>query len=1472
MDADGTPILSLWASRPGAGDVATAPDWPRVDGIAGSPAQALARARAAFPGRDVLVLQAGARLPAAFATRLLAAWRGSGLDVLSPLDEGWPLPPGFDDACAWSTGEHAVLAWDEASPVCALWRGDAMPGDDGRPVAGRAGLLPALLVTGGEPPARAPVPALASLAAPAMPAGPTDRPVLLHVLHAWGGGAERFVRDLAAADDSRRHLVLVARGDHDRPPFGRRLCLHADLDAAPLRTWPLAAPIADSAIASREVAAVMAELQAEWGIGAVLVSSLVGHSLDVLRTGLPTAWCAHDAFPFWPCLHDRRDPAHEPFDAEALARVLAASGPGVFATHEAGAWWRLRDATLQALSEADAMLVAPSRFARDRLLAIAPALAARRWQVIGHGQAPLPAAPVPTRAADAPLRVLVPGRLHGDKGGQLLDALLPVLPAGVELVLVGGGPSANRYAGRGGVHVLHDYAHADLAAHVQAIAPDLALLPSTVPETWSYALSEMLAMRLPVLCAGQGALAERSAGLPQVRCVPPTAAAFADALAGFVADRAALAAMRAAEAAPLPSPAGMAAAWREALPARAPSLRLPLASPARITSLQLAHDAAEGRRALAQARRQLAEQQDELDRRADWARSLELDAQAAQADRSAMQSMLDAALQSAAEALAQASAASAAASADAGRAAERIAALSAERDELAATMARLGEQLEAREAALAEAHGYYQRDTTDLARQRDVALAQRDAAAAERDQARARGDEALGRLRQFEASTWWRLGTAPRAAVHGLRRGLASLRYRLGHARALAGRGLASLRSRGIAATARRVLERLRPPPPPASPAPAAPVVADLATLRLPDGGGAPRASIIVPVYNQLPVTLACLQALADAGESTAFEVILVDDHSSDDSPRVLPGIPGLRYQRNERNLGFIGACNAGAARARGEFLVFLNNDTTVQPGWLDALLATFASHPDTGLAGSKLVYPDGRLQEAGGIVFADGSGWNYGRFDDPAHPRYSHVREVDYCSGAAIALPRTLFERLGGFDAHYAPAYYEDTDLAMRVRQAGLKVRYQPASVVVHHEGISSGTDTSSGVKAWQVVNHGKFLARWREVLAASHPAPGTDPHRAARHRDRRRVLVLDACTPTPDRDSGSVRMLALMRLLREEGCSVVFFPENRAHDGRYTEALQQLGVEAWWHPWLHDVPAWIAAHGAGFDLVIGSRHYVLAPLLPLLREHAPRAHVVFDTVDLHHLREQREAEFSGDPARLRAAERTRRTELALIAQSDTTWVVSAAERELLAAEAPSAHVQVVSNIHDVATGEAPGPAARAGLVFVGGYRHPPNVDAACWLVAEILPLVRARRPDCTLHLVGGDAPPEVVALGAQPGVVFHGYVPELGPLLDAARVAVAPLRYGAGVKGKVNQALAHGLPVVATTCAVEGMHLRDGEDVLVADAPDAFAGAVLRLLDDEALWHRLSAGGRENTRRHFSPEVVRQPLRELLASLGRR
>ena len=265
-----------------------------------------------------------------------------------------------------------------------------------------------------------------------------------------------------------------------------------------------------------------------------------------------------------------------------------------------------------------------------------------------------------------------------------------------------------------------------------------------------------------------------------------------------------------------------------------------------------------------------------------------------------------------------------------------------------------------------------------------------------------------------------------------------------------------------------------------------------------------PQVSVIIPVYGKLPYTLACLRSIARHLPHASCEIIVVDDASADGSVDTLARIEGLHLVVNPHNLGFVGSCNAGAAAARGQYLFFLNNDTQVTPGWLDALLECFADEAGCGIAGSRLTYPDGRLQEAGGVVYANGEAWNYGRFEARNDPRFLYRRDVDYITGAALMIEATLFRSIGGFDSRYAPAYCEDMDLAFAVRAAGRRVVYQPTSVIVHCEGISAGTDPFSGMKQYQGINRAKFTEKWSHQLA-SQPANGTPVERAIDRKSTR-------------------------------------------------------------------------------------------------------------------------------------------------------------------------------------------------------------------------------------------------------------------------------------------------------------------------------------------------------------------------------
>jgi len=624
-----------------------------------------------------------------------------------------------------------------------------------------------------------------------------------------------------------------------------------------------------------------------------------------------------------------------------------------------------------------------------------------------------------------------------------------------------------------------------------------------------------------------------------------------------------------------------------------------------------------------------------------------------------------------------------------------------------------------------------------------------------------------------------------------------------------------------------------------------------------------PQVSIIIPVYGQHLMTYTCLKSIAETCANESIEIIVIDDCSPVPASEALSDVTGIRVVRNDVNVGFLKNCNKAAALASGEFVLLLNNDIIVTPGWLAALKDVWSVRDNVGMVGAKLIYPDGRLQEAGGIVWRDGSAWNWGRNQDAAKPAYNYLREVDYTSGACLILKRDFWVQLGGFDERYVPAYYEDTDIAFRIRELGKKVYYQPRAVVVHFEGQSSGTDVTQGVKKHQVTNQQIFLARWRQVLA-KHRINGLMPQLERDRYAKRRVLVVDACMLTPDQDSGSLRMFELLGVMARLGAKVTFVADNLEYRQPYVTNIQTLGVEVIYHPVESNITRFLQRHAAEYEVIFLSRATVAIKHVDTIKESAPRAKLIFDTVDLHFLRQEREAELANDGVMRASAARMKTQELSLMAKSDTTLVVSPVEEKLLADIAPEIRVLIVSNIHV----NMPAPTSfreRQGVLFIGGFRHPPNLDAVTWYVENVLPILRAKNANVVTTVIGSNAPASLQQYAAA-DFVIAGFVPDVAPYYDSARLSISPLRYGAGVKGKVNIAMQYGVPVVATSPSVEGMYLRDELDVLRADSADAFANAIIRANTDETLWNQLRENGHRNIETYFSRTIARQTLAGLL------
>lgn len=630
----------------------------------------------------------------------------------------------------------------------------------------------------------------------------------------------------------------------------------------------------------------------------------------------------------------------------------------------------------------------------------------------------------------------------------------------------------------------------------------------------------------------------------------------------------------------------------------------------------------------------------------------------------------------------------------------------------------------------------------------------------------------------------------------------------------------------------------------------------------------APEVSIIIPVFNQLRSTLSCIQSLAKHETKVSFEIIVVDDCSTDSTITACQSIPELVVVTKETNSGFIESCNRGAHAARGRKLVFLNNDTYVLPGWLDSLCETLESNPSVGLVGSQLLYPDGTLQEAGGIIWRDGQAWNYGRNQDPARGEFNYVRDVDFCSGASLIIDRELFMSLGCFDPHYAPAYCEDVDLAFKVRERGLRVLYQPFSRIVHFEGVSSGTDVKVGVKAYQVANLRKIKARWAAQLTRHAPSD-VAPEVARDYQVKGRVFFVDALTPTPDQDAGSIVTDTWLTALVELGYHVTFFPYwNREYVPHYTERLERLGVHVLSPPTSLDVEKFISRFGSTYDLVIGLRHESANPVFKAFDKCGFRPKKFFLPIDLHYVRELRQADLTGGSVERERALKTKKKELAVAKDSDIIFVHSSYEQEELGRELPDADVRVSPIITDVNGCRNPFE-ARKDICFVGGFQHTPNIDAVTFFVKEVLPLVNKALPDVVFKIIGSKPPAQLDALPSD-NVEVLGFVQDLEPIWSSIRLSVAPLRFGAGVKGKVCMSLSYGVPVVCTPIAAEGMGLQDGKDVLIGATAEELAKQIIRAYTDPELWSALSNAGMTLVEEEFSTATNRKRIERYLADVG--
>jgi len=663
--------------------------------------------------------------------------------------------------------------------------------------------------------------------------------------------------------------------------------------------------------------------------------------------------------------------------------------------------------------------------------------------------------------------------------------------------------------------------------------------------------------------------------------------------------------------------------------------------------------------------------------------------------------------------------------------------------------------------------------------------------------------------------------------------------------------------------------------------------------------GKQPLVTVVIPAYNQVAYTYACIRSVIGHTdfEETPYEVILADDASNDATAEITNWIRNLKVARTQGNLGFLRNCNNAAAQAAGEYIFFLNNDTKVTDGWLSSLVKLMKQDETIGMCGSKLVYPDGRLQEAGGIIWSDASGWNYGRMDDPGKFCYNYVKDVDYISGAAILIRTSLWKEIGGFDERYAPAYCEDSDLAFEVRRHGRRVVYQPASTVIHFEGISNGTDVGgTGLKRYQTVNQEKFREKWAEELKEQSENTGNPNPFAARERSQKKktILVIDHYVPHFDRDAGSKTTWQYLQMFVNKGYNVKFLGDDFRSDEPYTAALEQLGVEVLYGDEIRlGVYDWIMQNRAFIDIAYLNRPHIAVKYIDFLKENT-KIRCIYYGHDLHYLRIRREYELTGDIQKRRESEYWKSVEYQVMEKADMVYYPSQDEINEIHARRPEIPAKAITAyIYDdpvkttggtflpaeeaslsleeaslppkSAEGNVPPVEKTSGMLFVGGFKHPPNADGVLWFAAEIWPRIRKELPDAGFFVAGSSPTEDVLELDGKDGIHVLGFVSdeELEQLYCSTRLTVVPLRYGAGVKGKVVEALHLGCAIVTTSVGAEG--IPEAETAMkLADTPENFAALAVRVYNDDAEATRMRAAAAPLIRKYYSTDAAWQIIAE--------
>jgi GT2 family glycosyltransferase len=619
-----------------------------------------------------------------------------------------------------------------------------------------------------------------------------------------------------------------------------------------------------------------------------------------------------------------------------------------------------------------------------------------------------------------------------------------------------------------------------------------------------------------------------------------------------------------------------------------------------------------------------------------------------------------------------------------------------------------------------------------------------------------------------------------------------------------------------------------------------------------------PLVSIVIPVYGKPEFTIACIRSIAQNSPKCTYEILILDDKSPDNSAEILKDIVNIRVIENKTNLGFLKSCNYGIPLANGKYIFLLNNDTAVLPDFLDKLLDVFKTKSDAGIVGSKLLYPNGALQEAGGILWQDGSAWNFGKNQDPRLPKFNYLREADYCSGAAILFEKKFFIEAGKFDENLAPAYYEDTDFCFTTRKFGKKVYLQPKSLVIHHEGVSHGTSVSHGLKAYQEKNLVKFKEKWKDSLS-DHFENGVHVSIAKdRIYSRDVTLVIDHYVPQIDKDAGSRSTWHILQCLNKNLKCIKFWPDNHFYDPIYSHYLEEIGIEVIaGNATVDKFKEWLEENNKFIKNILLNRPHIAIKYIDEIKKY-PDIKIIYYGHDIHYHRLEKQQAANPKTNIQKEIKQLQNQEEWIWNNVDTIYYPSDDEINWLRKQ-PELKQKVLRSIPVYAY-----PKEELNLIdkkitpnsalFIGGFRHSPNAEAAIRLVKNIWPRVLKEIPSAKLYIVGSHPTADILKLkSASIEILGHISDEKLEEIYKTVTISVAPLSYGGGMKGKIIESMKHGTPVVTTSVGAQG--LSTAKDIIsVSDNDIEFSNNVIELFKNNRKNKKLATASIDFINKNFS------------------